>query len=229
MAIGLGRMLGFRFRENFNYPYVARSITDFWRRWHISLSTWFRDYVYFPLGGSRRGALRTSRNLLVVFLLCGLWHGASWTFVLWGLYHGAFLALERLRFVSFFQTLPRPAVLRHVYVLLVVMVGWVFFRATSGEHAAAYLRALVGIGQPAVAFYDARHFLDARLALVLVAGVIACTPVLAPIAAWRRGLDSTRVRFAGEALTLLVLAALLLASSLELAAGTHDPFIYYRF
>ena len=142
MAIGLGRMFGFRIPENFNYPYVAASITEFWRRWHISLSTWFRDYLYIPLGGNRRGVGRTYLNLIVVFLLCGLWHGASWTFVVWGLFHGGFLILERLGLGRALRSASAPVA--HGYCLLTVTVGWVFFRAETLTHAVGYLSAMVG-------------------------------------------------------------------------------------
>ena len=137
MAIGLGRMFGFHFKENFNYPYSATSIQNFWRRWHISLSSWFKDYVYIPLGGNRKGKGRTVLNKLIVFFLTGLWHGASWTFVLWGLYHGFFLLLEEL----FFKVERWPRIVRHVYTLLVVGIGFIFFRAETlaqGFEAVSY-------------------------------------------------------------------------------------------
>src|SRR5262249_50292078 len=127
MAIGLGRMLGFRFLENFDHPYASRSVTEFWRRWHISLSNWYRDYLYIPLGGNRLGAGRTYANLLVVFFLCGLWHGASWNFIVWGFVHGAFLVLERAGLAKRLVTWPKIA--GRAYTLVVVMVAWVFFRA----------------------------------------------------------------------------------------------------
>src|SRR6185436_9027443 len=142
MAIGLAQLFGFRFKENFNYPYVSQSIQEFWRRWHISLSAWFRDYLYVPLGGNRVAPGRVYLNLVTVFFLCGLWHGASWTFVVWGLYHGAFLVLERLGLAAWLGRMPRA--LRHVYALLVVMVGWVFFRAESLSAAAGLLQAMAG-------------------------------------------------------------------------------------
>ena len=146
MAIGLARMFGFRFPENFNYPYAATSIQDFWRRWHITLSAWFRDYVYIPLGGNRFGAWTTVRNLWIVFFLTGAWHGASWNFIIWGLWHGLFLSLERLPIVA--TLLDRtPRVLRTGYVLLVVLIGWVFFRAPTLDAALHYLGRMFGIGR----------------------------------------------------------------------------------
>jgi alginate O-acetyltransferase complex protein AlgI len=145
MAVGMGKMFGFEFLENFRYPYTAQSLRDFWRRWHISLSTWFRDYLYYPLGGNRGSAVRTGLNLGLVFFLCGLWHGAAWTFVIWGLYHGLFLVLERTRLGSFLERLPR--LFRHGYALLVVGIGWVFFRAENVSAAGHYLYALAGLGR----------------------------------------------------------------------------------
>ena len=140
MAIGLGRMLGFKFLENFNFPYISRSIREFWRRWHISLSTWFRDYVYIPLGGSRRSPSRVYLNLLIVFLVTGLWHGASWNFIVWGLFHGLFIVLERVGMDKVLEKLWVP--LQHLYCLLVVMLGWVFFRADDLSHGWAYVQRL---------------------------------------------------------------------------------------
>ena len=129
MAVGLGKMFGFEFMENFNYPYISQSIREFWRRWHISLSSWFRDYLYIPLGGNRCSETRNHLNLLIVFFLCGLWHGASWTFVIWGLYHGFFIVLEHAGLGRVLDRQARP--LRHSYALLVVLVGWVIFRAPT--------------------------------------------------------------------------------------------------
>ena len=142
MAIGLGRMFGFRFLENFNYPYISRSIREFWRRWHISLSSWFRDYLYIPMGGNRLGEKRTRRNLLIVFLLVGLWHGASWSFIVWGLIHGLFLIFERSRPGRFIEKMPTP--LQLVYTLLVVMNAWVFFRVEKLSDALDYLAVMYG-------------------------------------------------------------------------------------
>jgi alginate O-acetyltransferase complex protein AlgI len=144
MAIGLARMFGFRFPENFNYPYAATSIQDFWRRWHMTLSSWFRDYLYFPLGGSRRGTWMTVRNLWIVFLLCGAWHGASWNFIVWGAWHGLFLSIEHLDTVQ--RVLSRcPTLLRNLYTVLVVFVGWVFFRSPTLESALDMLAYMFGL------------------------------------------------------------------------------------
>jgi len=142
MAIGLGHMMGFSFPANFNRPYTAQSVTDFWHRWHMTLSRWFRDYLYVPLGGNRHGTVRIYANLAAVFLLCGLWHGAAWNFVAWGAWHGLFLVLERAGLLAW-----RSRVLRHVYLLLVVIFGWVLFRADGLGHAAAYMTAMLGAGR----------------------------------------------------------------------------------
>jgi alginate O-acetyltransferase complex protein AlgI len=229
MAIGLGHMLGFRFLENFDYPYVSASISEFWRRWHISLSTWFRDYLYIPLGGNRGGPWRTGRNLLIVFALCGLWHGASWTFVAWGLYHGLFLVLERVGLIPGLDRWPRP--LRHVYVLAVVMHGWVLFRADGFAHAADYLAALWGGGAPASASPPALYA-DALVRLVLVAGAVGSLPLFPALARWREQLAARGAAGLGALAELGRTAAYLVvlaAALLELAGGTFSPFIYFRF
>jgi hypothetical protein len=153
---------GSGFKENFNYPYVSQSIQEFWRRWHISLSAWFRDYLYVPLGGNRVAPGACYLNLVTVFFLCGLWHGASWTFVVWGLYHGAFLVLERLGLAAWLGRMPRA--LRHVYALLVVMVGWVFFRAESLSAAAGLLQAMAGFSPADPTAYGVDVVPDARAA-----------------------------------------------------------------
>jgi alginate O-acetyltransferase complex protein AlgI len=227
MAIGLGHLFGFHFLENFAHPYTARSLTDFWRRWHISLSTWFRDYLYIPLGGSRTTPGRVYRNLAVVFLLCGLWHGASWTFAAWGLYHGAFLVLERRGLGAVLAAAPRP--LQHAYALLVVVAGWVLFRAPSLGHAVRYLAAMagqpVGGGLPdTVAAY-----LTPPVALALLAAAVGSGPLLGRLARWERERASPGARLALRAAGDAGLLLVLLAAAAQLAAGTHNPFIYFRF
>jgi alginate O-acetyltransferase complex protein AlgI len=234
MAIGLGRMFGFRFPENFRYPYVADSVQDFWRRWHISLSTWFRDYLYVPLGGNRATPARSYANLVTVFFLCGLWHGASWNFVVWGLWHGLFLVLERLG-------RGRPgdevwAPLRHLYTLGVVMIGWVFFRADTLTGALDYLRALVGRSPALPTAYDPAFFLTRELCLALAAGVIGAVPVVPALGRWRErlaapapGVARVGLDWTLELASSTALLALLLTSCLQIAARTYSPFIYFRF
>ncbi|HGY90011.1 MAG TPA: MBOAT family protein [Planctomycetes bacterium] len=227
MAIGLGRMLGFEFPENFRYPYAARSITDFWRRWHISLSSWFRDYLYIPLGGNRRGAAKTARNLVVVFLLCGLWHGAAWTFVLWGAWHGLFLVIERAGLGSFLNR--SSPVWTRLYTLLVVVCGWVLFRAENLSQAGGVFRAMVGGGTGDPLRFPLGLYLAPDVLLVLVIAIPASLPVLPRLAA-RLGADSEAgLPGRWRAASVAASAALLWLSVMELAAGTHNPFIYFRF
>jgi alginate O-acetyltransferase complex protein AlgI len=228
MAIGLGRLFGFRFPENFRHPYVADSVQDFWRRWHISLSSWFRDYLYVPLGGNRGAPARTYLNLVVVFFLCGLWHGASWNFVIWGLFHGAFLVIERLGLSALLARFP--AAVRHAYLLLVVMVGWVFFRAETLPQAIAFLGALVGMGGAQPSPFALGWFLHSELWLALVAGVVGSLPM----GPW---LLRARARLAGPPRLLVaadfaatgLLVFLFLVCALQVAARSYNPFIYFRF
>ncbi|THB78236.1 MAG: MBOAT family protein [Desulfobulbaceae bacterium] len=236
MAIGLGRMFGFKFLENFNYPYIATSIRDFWRRWHISLSSWFRDYLYIPLGGSRKGAGRTYLNLLLVFFLCGLWHGASWTFVIWGLYHGLFLIIERFAPVKkVFGWLP--ALVKHCYVILVVIVGWVFFRAETLEHALAYLQAMLSPGR--VPFYNSQVFLHINLEFWVVfwIGIICSAPVYRlVVSAFRvcgnkfdNGCSGTIISGGFSIASVGYFSFVFLYSVASLMGGAYNPFLYFRF
>lgn len=235
MAIGLGRMFGFEFLENFNYPYIARSITEFWRRWHISLSTWFRDYVYIPLGGNRYGALRTYCNLLIVFLLCGLWHGASWNFVIWGAFHGSFLIFERVGISQLLARVWSPV--QHAYTLLVVLVGWVFFRAETLGTALNYLAAMCGANGVSNAEYPLPLFLDSGLVVTLIAGALASTPVIPWLARRYEGLAAqtaeqwrqTFVASAWELSRLACLGLIFVGSAANMVASTYNPFIYFRF
>ncbi len=234
MAIGLGRMLGFKFLENFNYPYVSQSIREFWRRWHISLSSWFRDYLYVPLGGNRKGSLRTYCNLLVVFCLCGLWHGASWTFLFWGLFHGVFLVLERTGLARVLERMPVAA--RHLYTLLVVMAGWVFFRTETLTEAGLWFAALGGFAEGSGEIHYLAKYLDAKVALILVLGAVLATPVAARLnrlaLARIRRLSGPRLASLASAyacVNLLVLGSLMTLSLMSIAANAYSPFIYFRF
>jgi alginate O-acetyltransferase complex protein AlgI len=231
MAIGLGRMFGFRFPENFRWPYIADTVQEFWRRWHMSLSTWFRDYLYVPLGGNRVSPARTYVNLVIVFFLCGLWHGASWTFVVWGLFHGTFLVVERLGLANRVMRLWRP--LRHLYLLVVVMVGWVFFRADTLAGAGAFLKAMAGLGPALPTAYTVTWYLTPELWLALVAGVIGSTPIVPALGRWRarRVEAGPRLAFASGlgAVSTAALVLLLVASIMQIAARTYNPFIYFRF
>jgi len=230
MAIGLGRMLGFRFLENFSHPYVARSITEFWRRWHISLSTWFRDYLYIPLGGNRASSGRTLLNLVIVFALCGLWHGASFSFLVWGLYHGLFLVIERVRLRSWLER--HNVVLRHAYVLLTVMVGWVFFRAETLSKALAYLATMFGLGGAGSERYHLALYLNPLVVTALCAAVVGSTPLVARTMesiSTRANAGETALTIGARTVGLIAIFAILLVSCLMMAAGTYNPFIYFRF
>ncbi|MBW1634806.1 MAG: MBOAT family protein [Deltaproteobacteria bacterium] len=225
MAIGLGRMFGFRFLENFNYPYISKSIQEFWRRWHISLSRWFRDYLYIPLGGNRKGTKRTYANLFIVFLLCGLWHGASWNFVLWGVIHGTFLILERKFLKMWLDASHR--IICHCYTLLVVTHAWVFFRVEDFSDARDYLAAMYGMAdkvQTGPMIYTA---IDTLFITSLAAGVLFSMPVVGSLqerfeTVWAEGGTATIIRSAA-------LLSLLLISFSFLAVNSYNPFIYFRF
>lgn len=227
MAMGLAFMIGFTFPQNFNYPYVAHSMMDFWRRWHISLSAWFRDYVYIPLGGNRKSPARIYVNLTLVFLLCGLWHGAAWNFLVWGLAHGVFLVAERLGLDKTLAASP-PAV-RHAYVLIVVVATWTLFRADSLHHAGFYLAAMVGLGVDTPLAAPLQRYLGSDVVLAFVTAMAVVGP-------WGLALALRAERYlAGEDgrihphLEIGGLMMLLLLVSLSLAGGAYNPFIYFRF
>lgn len=227
MAIGLGRMFGFTFPENFRWPYVADSVQDFWRRWHMSLSLWFRDYVYVPLGGSRLSQAKTYRNLVSVFFLCGLWHGASWTFVVWGLYHGLFLVVERLGLAGAIRRLWPP--LRHAYLLGVVMVGWVLFRHDTLTGALAFLKAMAGLGSAEATPFLATWYLTPELYLALIVGSVGSLPVGPRLTAWRARCQQRAASWGIAAASVAVTVLILVASVVQIAARTYNPFIYFRF
>jgi len=225
MAIGMARMFGFRFLENFDFPYVAGSVREFWQRWHISLSRWFRDYLYVPLGGNRVAPWRVYLNLVIVFFLCGLWHGAKWTFVAWGLIHGLFLVLER---IGALRRITAAPVVRHVYVLAVVMFAWVFFRADSFAYALAFLKALVvPAAAPTLMLWGAA---DHETVVAFALGCVLATPFVARRVEAALRESAWRARIAlGACAVPAVLALIFAASVSKLAAGTYNPFIYFRF
>jgi alginate O-acetyltransferase complex protein AlgI len=232
MAIGLGKMVGFDFKENFDYPYIARSIQDFWRRWHISLSSWFRDYVYIPLGGSRGSKVRTYRNLLIVFFVTGLWHGASMNFIVWGLYHGLFLMIERAGLRKRLDNVWPP--ITHLYTLLVVLIGWVFFRAVDLQSALVYLEKMAGLGPKLAEYaYPVTYFINTEVLVTLVLGVVLATPVYHSFQTfWRRLMTRIVMAPARLALDMVYIGGLLVlfvSAIAYLAADTYNPFIYFRF
>lgn len=234
MAIGLGRMFGFEFIENFRYPYTSQSIREFWRRWHISLSTWFRDYLYIPLGGNRKTSLKTYVNLIIVFFLCGLWHGASWTFVVWGLWHGFFLIMERLRFGNLLASLWTP--FRHTYALIVIMTGWVFFRSQDMGYAFAYLQALAGFAKGDGVEIFVAMYLNREVLIALGLGILFSAPIYPSIGRMRSlilnrnaGLFHNCLNQVSSLIHGASLLGIFVLCAMKLASGTYNPFIYFRF
>ena len=212
MAVGIGKMFGFEFVNNFNYPYISKTIKEFWRRWHISLSTWFRDYVYIPLGGSRCKKGRAYFNLAVVFFLTGVWHGASWNFIIWGLYYAVFLILERLFLEKLLQKLP--LLVQHTYSLLVIIIGWVFFRAEDLSSAIEYIKNMFVINDNSIR--DMISVMNGRYIFCLVMGIIFSIP-------WMKKLDTSR--FVYDVILILVF---ILAICYMVGSG-FSPFLYFRF
>ena len=219
MAIGLGRVFGFHFNENFNYPYISKSIQEFWRRWHISLSSWFRDYVYIPLGGNRKGTGRTYFNLFMVFLLTGIWHGAAWQFILWGLFHGAFMLIERIGFSKILKKLP--GFVCHIYTLAVVLVAWVFFRADNLTIALQYIKTMFSFNFTDFINIPVLSKISNMFILFGVISVLASTPLF-------KKLGKTKL----ASNTLLMNCGYLLLfflSVIYLAGLSYNPFIYFKF
>ncbi len=242
MAIGLGKIFGFHFPENFQYPYISKSVREFWRRWHISLSTWFKDYLYIPMGGSRRGNVYL--HLFIVFLATGLWHGAAWGFVLWGLWHGMFCILERVggslcrrkeykneeHDISKYGGENRKqskgaafikSALGHVYTLLVVITGWVLFNLVSVRETLSYLKVMFGITKNSFLAYSPSYYMDGRTTILFVIAVLACGP-------WKR-IFQIEEGFALCLVRRLILLILLALCFVFIITGTYNPFIYFRF
>ena len=226
MAIGLGRMFGFHFLENFNYPYLSQSITEFWRRWHISLSTWFRDYLYIPLGGNRCAHWKHIRNILVVWALTGLWHGAAWNFLCWGLYFGLLLLGEKYGWGRILER--APAALRHLYAMVLIVVSWVLFRAETLDYAVRFLRAMAGFAQGGLT--DGRttyYLLEFRWELLLA------IPAAMPFKSWLQNWLESKSGAAAQALLAwgpkLMALGLFGLSFLRLVSSSFNPFIYFRF
>lgn len=218
MAIGLGRVFGFRFVENFNYPYISKSISEFWRRWHISLGSWFRDYVYIPLGGNRVSKGRWVFNILVVWMLTGLWHGAAWNFVLWGLLYAAFLLLER--WVPALQKMPD--VLRRAYVLLVVVLGFVLFNAADLNQAVSDIGGMFGMSGVPLVTGTTLYYLKSY-SIILLAALVGSTPIV------RTAAQKLENRPVGAVLEIVMMAAFLLVCTAYLVDGSFNPFLYFRF
>ncbi len=230
MAIGLGRIFGFEFMENFNYPYISKSVSEFWRRWHISLSSWFRDYVYIPLGGNRKGNVYL--NLFIVFLLTGIWHGAACGFIIWGIWHGLFILLERA-FRNNKITIKLPVAIKWLYTMLVVMFGWVLFKLEDIPGTINYIKPMFGIGQESHPEFPVRFYLDNKMIFILVVAILAAVP-------WSRILQSRVAAFAAllseesdvSAIVTVkraLLLVLLAVSFMFIVNSSYNPFIYFRF
>jgi len=229
MAIGLGKMLGFDFLENFNFPYVSKSIQEFWRRWHISLSTWFRDYVYIPLGGNRVSNIKIYRNLMIVFFITGFWHGASWNFIVWGLFHGFFIILERNKTIARF--LGANSALSHLYTLLIVIIGWVFFRSSDLYYALNYLKALIGLSNGTN--YMAYLIFDNYNKLLMLIGIVCSIPISKLITP-SKAINNIVVKYNSSLnfvfiINLIALFTLFTLCIMEISKNSYNPFIYFRF
>ena len=233
MAIGLGRMFGFEFMENFNFPYIATSVKEFWRRWHISLSTFFRDYVYIPLGGNKKSTARTYLNLALVFFLTGFWHGASWSFVIWGMFHGLFMILERLGLEALLNRAWKPVAT--LYTLLIVIFGWVLFMANDLDHALSFAAGLFNFEVSNVQMSTFAGYFNNEFICALIIGILACTRFFEKLVFYfnvrimsnhtLQNILSAPVQVSSVVFYLCILAL----CTLYLVAGTYNPFIYYRF
>lgn len=224
MAIGMGRIFGFTYKENFNYPYISKSASEFWHRWHISLGSFFRDYVYIPLGGNRRGRARTALNLAIVWALTGLWHGASWNFVIWGLYYGVLIILEKLVLADFREKLPGAA--QHIAALFLIVVGWTVFYYTDMGCLGKHLGAMFGIGAAGLSDPVTMAVIRKYTVLPLIAA-IASLPILPRLKAWLG--KHEKLEGAADIVSLVCLTALMLLSMIFIVGQSYNPFIYFRF
>lgn len=234
MAIGIAKMAGFDIAENFNYPYISQSIQEFWRRWHISLSNWFRDYLYIPLGGNRRAKARVFFNLFAVFLLCGLWHGAAKTFVIWGAWHGLFIALEHAGLGNYLKRIW--PLFRHVYLLLVVVIGWVIFRSESLTYAAGYIRAMFGFSPGADPVPVLSVYLNSLVIITLLVAIAAALSIIPKIQTLKdKFLNASEIKtsrifgFGLPVTELLFLGIVLIFSIMSMSGTLNNPFIYFQF
>jgi len=223
MAIGLGKIFGFDFLENFNYPFISKSITEFWRRWHMSLGSWFRDYVYIPLGGNRVCVPRHLFNIFVVWMLTGLWHGAAWNFIVWGLYFAILLIVEK---VWLLKHLKNSRILSHIYVVILAVVSFVIFDATSMGQAFSYIGAMFGVGENPLVSAEYFYYLRSYF-VILVIAVIGATPIPKKII---NGINQTSL--GGTVMTIvepLAISTLLIVCTAYLVDGSYNPFLYFRF
>lgn len=224
MAIGLGKIFGFDFMENFNYPYISQSIQEFWHRWHISLSTWFKEYLYIPLGGNRKGNIRTYCNLMIVFLATGIWHGASWNFILWGIYYGVLLILEKIVLGDILKK-NRFKSINHIYSVFMIMIGWVIFRAETLEKAVTYIRIMFS-PKLQQGTYTVEYFINVEVFIVLVIGIL-CSGIVQGVFPKLK-----EVLYSKEKISIyeiIILPIILITCIVQLVSGAYNPFIYFRF
>ena len=220
MAIGLGKMFGFDFLENFNYPYIAKSITDFWRRWHISLSTWFRDYIYIPLGGNREGKLKWIRNIAIVWLLTGLWHGADWNFIIWGVYFGILLILEKIFLGKYLEKFPQ--ILSRIYVLIIVMISFIIFSGNGMPQVLQNLGGLIGMNGESFISPESLYYFKSYLGVFII-GIIGATPILKNI------VNSDKMKKITNFCEPIYLLLILTICTAYIIDGSFNPFLYFRF
>lgn len=225
MAIGLGRIFGFHFQENFNLPYISKSITEFWRRWHISLSTWFKEYIYIPLGGNRKGKFRTYLNLFIVFLITGLWHGASWNFVAWGIYYGVFLIIERL-FLK--KILDKSKVLSHIYSLFIIVLCWVMFRAPVLKKSFIFYKILFNFNFKST-YLVTQQLINNQFVFVFIVSILLCGPIQMVYKKIETKIKSEKTKKIIGIVENIVLIILFLLCISDLSASGYNPFIYFRF
>ena len=223
MAIGLGRMFGFHFMENFDYPYISKSITEFWRRWHISLSSWFKDYVYIPLGGSREGTFKLIRNILIVWLLTGLWHGSEWTFILWGMFIGILLVIEKLLLNKYIEKLP--SIVRRIYTLFIIMISFIIFSGSNINESFNNIVGLFNFSNPFINKFTIHYLKD--YGLVLIIAIFLSTPILKNTIIKLK--ENKKINNIINILDIIVLLILLVIVTSYLIDSSYNPFLYFRF
>lgn len=226
MAIGLGRIFGFKFLENFNFPYISKSITEFWRRWHISLSSWFRDYIYIPLGGNRKGILKQIRNMFIVWILTGFWHGAEWNFILWGLYYFIFLILEKFILNKFLDKCPN--VVKHIYTIIIILFGWVLFRCENLSSCISYISTMLSFNITNIGLSEALIYLESYYVYFILA-IVFSMPVYYKIIEKIDNIKNVRLKFTMSILHYVVLIIIFIITIMFLAYSSYNPFIYFRF
>ena len=222
MALGLGKMFGFNFMKNFDYPYISKSVTEFWRRWHISLGMWFREYVYIPLGGNREGQLKQFRNLIIVWLLTGFWHGANWNFIFWGLYYGIFLILEKLLLLDWME--DKPEFLKHIYTLVIVIIGWVFFEFENINLGFSFIKTMFGFGTAGFIDGNAIYYLYTN-GLLFIMLILASTPRL------KNAFSRIQLKLKNSENIVIPIGYIILMflCTAYLVNETYNPFLYFRF